>query len=498
MRSSKFFMLCVVFSIIILSGCGATSGSNDYDNNFGIDGFQTRTFATGIGFSMFIDESNNLYAWGRNNYGQLGNGTTENSNQLVFVMDNVVSVSSQANSTVAIRKDGSLWGWGSNGFGQLGDGTTMNRYSPIHIMDDVVYVSINYANTVAIKGDGSLWIWGENKNGQVGNGTLENQYTPVRIMDNVKAASNFSVTTMAVCTDGILWGWGLVDFIKILDATHEDELPLELYPIHLMDDVSSVSVGFLYATAIKTDNSLWAWGLNFDGILGDNTTQHRRYPVHIANNVFSVSSGAARTLSIQNGILLAWGSNFKGGLADGTTITTPGIRTVMNNVIATLNGSYNSFALQPDGSLWGWGKFEYPLYGSDLVHGYNLLPVKIAENVMLPAITPSISDVWEDFLGDPTFPSADHPLIGVWVCEDDNSIRYIFRMTGEGQRDGIIMPAPIYIRMDASFTWRVYDSQVAIYLWFSDRTERTFTIEDDVLIMKGHPMPDSSYRFIRQ
>ena len=485
------FIVLSSFLIILFVGCESIVEKDCYhndilENHTNVDNIQINTIATGSGFSLFIDENNNLFAWGRNDYGQLGDGTATSSNQLVFVMSDVASVSSDSNHVMAIRKDGSLWAWGNNEAGQLGDGTTTNRYDPVHIMDDVVFVNAASRYTMAIKNDGTLWAWGNNNSGQIGNGTVTNTYNPVLIMDDVLTVSGLTRTTMAIRSDGSLWAWGVTDFIGFLEDSYE----LDLYPIRIAYDVTSVSAGVFYAAMIKDDDTLWTWGTGFAGVLGNGMID-RRDPQHISDDIFNVAAGGTMTMAVTtDGVLLTWGGNFRGELGDGTTTDRDFPIPIMHNIVAVSNGIRNSLALKTDGSLWGWGTFEHPLYGSDLIYGDNMFPVRIVENVMLPTIIPSISDSWDDFLGDPTFPSADHPLIGVWEREDDSNVRYIFRMTGEGQSDGMIMSTP--------FTWRVGDNQLAVYTWHLNRTERIFTIEDNVLIMEGHPLPDSSYRFIRQ
>jgi len=95
-------------------------------------------------------------------------------------------ISAGSDYTAAIKADGSLWTWGRNDFGQLGDGTTESRAAPVKIMDDIIFVFAGTSHAMAIKTDGSLWGWGENQYGQLGDGTTENRLTPVKIMDDVK------------------------------------------------------------------------------------------------------------------------------------------------------------------------------------------------------------------------------------------------------------------------------------------------------------------------
>lgn len=201
------------------------------------------------GFNHFaaIKSDGSLWMWGSNGVGQIGNnGKSTSTNEYgepiqdfpVKVMDNVKSVCCGDYSTAAIKTDGSLWVWGRNTYGELGNGGlgnaatkngTLYQNAPTKIMDDVVCVSINGdcfpgawggTHVTAVKKDGSLWCWGMNAAGQVGNGGSGNmvygddkarcQNTPVKIMDNVYSAVSAFDCTFAIQTDGTIWQWGYI------------------------------------------------------------------------------------------------------------------------------------------------------------------------------------------------------------------------------------------------------------------------------------------------
>jgi alpha-tubulin suppressor-like RCC1 family protein len=229
-------------------------------------------------FSLAITTDGSLWAWGANNYGQLGDGTVTERLSPVPVLENgsfmtgISEVAAGGYHSLALKSDGSLWAWGYNSHGQLGDGTTLNRRSAVPVrvngfpMTGVAAMAANLEHSLAIKSDGSLWAWGANNYGQLGDGTTTDRYSPVPVLDNgipmtgVVAAAAGGYHSLALKSDGSLWAWG--------DNT-EGQLgnnTLSLIPIPVieggfpMTGVAAVAAGVLHSLALKTDGSLWAWG----------------------------------------------------------------------------------------------------------------------------------------------------------------------------------------------------------------------------------------------
>ena len=182
--------------------------------------------STGSGHTVAIDNDDNLWAWGNNGSGRLGDGTTDNRNYPVQVManastefNNIRAVSAGGSHTVAIDNGKNLWAWGNNSSGQLGDGTTIPKISPVQVMSDVKTVSAGYSHTVAIKEDGSVWAWGESNYGQLGDGTTTDRLYPVKIGDKWAEVSAGSEHTVAIKRDKILWAWGWNNNGQLGDGT---------------------------------------------------------------------------------------------------------------------------------------------------------------------------------------------------------------------------------------------------------------------------------------
>ena len=352
-----------LYPISSSSGDGSSSGVV----STGVD-----KLSLGVYYSAVISNGD-LYTWGLNDYGQLGNGTTSKNLKPQKIMSNVVSVSLGYTHSAAITKDGSLYTWGSNGAGQLGNGTTINSKKPQKIMSDVVSVSLGELYSAAITKDGSLYTWGRNLYGELGNGTTTNNSKPQKIMSNVVSVSLGYKHSAAITKDGSLYTWGLNDYGQLGNGTTTNSTR----PQKIMSNVVSVSLGGYHSAAITKDGSLYTWGWNLCGHLGNGTTTNSLKPQKIMSSVVSVSLGYTHSAAItKDGSLYTWGSNGAGQLGNGTTINSKKPQKIMSNVVSVSLGEHHSAAITKDGNLYTWGANSNGQLGNGTTTN-STIPIKI-------------------------------------------------------------------------------------------------------------------------
>lgn len=215
--------------------------------------------------------------------------------------------------------------------------------------------------TATVSQANELYNWGENLNYELGDGTQTDRPAPQQNgSDNdwVQTAHGMHFT-LAIKSDGTLWGWGINNGVSFLgDGSFVDQhTPVQ---IGTDNDWAQISCGYDFTVAIKTNGTLWAWGRNGEGQLGDGTTTERNTPVQIgtATSWKKVICGYHHTLAIRkNGTLWAWGSNSNGRLGDGSTVNRKAPKRIGSDAdwkdISA--GVYHSMALKTNGTLWAWG-----------------------------------------------------------------------------------------------------------------------------------------------
>lgn len=314
--------------------------------------------------SAALKNDGTVWAWGYNNDGELGDGSTVSKSVPVLVrgLVGVTELQVYGNHSMALKNDGTLWGWGTNYYGSLGDGGTANRTSITRVtgLTDVSKFYLGNYHAFAIKDDGTVWAWGSNSFGQLGTGLRSDSYVPIQItgISNVEDISLGTYHTLALKTDDTVWAWGHNTSGSVGNGTwdHQD------LPVQVFADAASIEAGpYYYSYAVKNDGTVWAWGANDVGQLGDGTFNNKNVPtkaLKLSAITNIVSAPYDYTLALKNdGTVWAWGNNEEGEVGDGTLDdrNSPAQVGTLSGVAAIRPYDANAMVLKTDGTIWGWG-----------------------------------------------------------------------------------------------------------------------------------------------
>jgi len=277
-------------------------------------------------------------------------------------LSGIVAVARGDGHSLALASDRTVWAWGDGFHGQLGDGTKNDRARPVHVkgpagsgfLTDVVAIAAGWQHSLALRADGSVWAWGENGSHQLGTGGTTDSTVPVRVK-----------------------GPGGVGFLSGMVA---------------------ITAGSDHGLAVRSDGTVWSWGYNADGQLGDGTINDRSTPVQVKDStgggfltrVIAVASGSVQGSShslalTSDGSVLAWGDNTYGQLGDGTTtqrnipvqVRGPNGSGFLADIVALAASDGHSLAIKTDGTLWGWGQNGHGEAGDGLGQQDRKHPIQV-------------------------------------------------------------------------------------------------------------------------
>jgi alpha-tubulin suppressor-like RCC1 family protein len=335
--------------------------------------------AGGASYSLALRSDGTVWAWGDNDYGQLGNGTTSYpvtySPAQVRGLTNVRAIAAGGYHALALRSDGTVWAWGSNNHGELGDGTTMDRSTTVQVtgLANVQAIAAGAGHSLALRSDGTVWAWGSNEFGELGDGTTTNRSTPVQVSGllSVQAIAAGFDHSLALRSDGTVWAWGSNNYGELgNDSTSNRGTPVQ---VSGLQSVQAIAAGSTHSLALRSDGTVWAWGANWSGKLGDGTTTDRGTPVRVLglSDVQAIKAGGRHSLGLgSNGTVWEWGVDLGlGAMYEDETMTGDRVTPVqvegLTNVQAITTGSYFSLALRSDGTIWAWGVNDYGQLGDD-------------------------------------------------------------------------------------------------------------------------------------
>lgn len=299
----------------------------------------TQISAGGV-HSIGLKANGQAWTWGTGYSGELGINTSglssyRSSPVSVIGYSDWVQVSAGSNCCFGVRADGTGWAWGSSIFGGLGIGTNSNRSSPTSIVGNFEWKHIIGGNlhAIGLRDDGTAWAWGYNSQGQLGDNSTNTVNSPVSVVGGfndwvqVCAADQNSAGVRA---NGTVWVWGS-NFSGQLGNNDAGNAGSRSSPISVLGGFTDwIFVSFRgtqHVAALRANGTIWTWGQNSDGALGQNNSgagTWRSSPVSVVggiNDWVQVSTGEKSNLAIRsNGTLWGWGYNIKGQLGNDGTV----------------------------------------------------------------------------------------------------------------------------------------------------------------------------------
>lgn len=400
--------------IALISASLTVVGSLQGEPASATNGLTYQAVAAGDRFSLALSSEGNLYSWGDNALGQLGDGTNNSRNLPgpVSTQDfgglTFSAIAAGTDFAVAIRVDGTLFSWGYNNQGQLGVGSTTDKSSPTQVNTALTFSQVaaggNFA--VALTADGKAYAWGYNLHGQLGDNTTTRRTSPVE----VQTALTFSHISaglshvLAISSDGRLYAWGQGTYGQLGFASGWVAGKLTPAPVATTlvgsRTFSAVAAGSIFSVALDSQGNAFSWGQNQFGqlgigVFGDGTSAtNKTVPVAVntAKTFSAVVAGRWHTVAFDMaGELYAWGINANAQIGDGTTTNrhSPTASSKANSGSSKFTHlsagpgvqANHTLALTDTGVLYAWGWNDYGQLGNGTQSGV-LIPTA------MPAYTP--------------------------------------------------------------------------------------------------------------
>jgi len=336
-------------------GNGTTGGYSDVP--VAVSGLSGVTaISAGDDHSLVLLSNATVMAWGDNIDGQLGNGTETNSDVPVAVsgLSGVTAISAGSFHSLALLSNGTVMAWGGNELGQLGDGTTGGHIDvPVAVkgLTGVTAVSADGYHSLALLGNGTVMAWGDNEKGELGNGTTGGYSdVPVAVsgLGGVTAVSAGGYHSLALLGNGTAMAWGANEFGELGNGTEtfDSDVPVA---VSGLSGVTAVAGGGAHSLALLSSGTAMAWGWNAFGQLGNETETNSDVPVEVEGGITAVAGGGDHSLALlSNRTVLAWGANEDGQLGNGTKTFDSDVPVAVKGLIgvtAVSGGGSHSLAL---------------------------------------------------------------------------------------------------------------------------------------------------------
>ena len=326
--------------------------------------------AAGGNHSLALTSTGQVLAWGANTWGQLGNGTTINSSAPVPVSlpsgTTVTAIAGGSAHSLALTSTGQVFAWGNNAYGQIGNGTITNSSTPVPVSlssgTTVTAIAGGADHSLALTSSGQILAWGNNAQGELGNGSTTDSNTPVSVILPVGSRGQpISVTTiagggnhsLALTPSGQILAWGAGGSGQLGNGTTIDSSTPVWVSLPSGTTITAIAGGDSHSLAVTSAGSSLAWGSNAYGQLGNGTTANSSVPFQVnlpaGTAVAAIAGAQGHSLALSSsGHVLAWGLNNSGQLGNGTTInsSTPAAVNGFAAALAIAARGYDSLAIQ--------------------------------------------------------------------------------------------------------------------------------------------------------
>jgi alpha-tubulin suppressor-like RCC1 family protein len=339
--------------------------------------------------------SDALWGWGSTSLLGTGNPTASVVPLRIANLAGVAQAAVNATNGYVRTTGGTVQAWGTGTFGGLGNGSTTTTTTPVTVsgLTSVGQLAVGEHTAYALKSDGTVWAWGAGTSGELGNGGAANSSVPVQVtgLTSVVAIGAGAATGYAVKSDGTVRAWGAGVRGQLGDGTTTASAPSPV-TVSGLAGVAAVSGGNETAYALKSDGTVWSWGDNFSGELGNGSSVTSDVPVQVTNltQVTEVAAGDGFALAVKgNGSAWAWGNGVGGQLGDGqygggsgVPVQVSGL-TDVHHVAAAISTGY---AVTGSGAVWAWGTRTDADELGDGVPAYGLFSVQLPGKALTPPV----------------------------------------------------------------------------------------------------------------
>jgi alpha-tubulin suppressor-like RCC1 family protein len=316
-----------------------------------------------------VRSTGQLYCWGNNTYGQIGNGESGGGMYrtravAVVSITDATAIGGGFNHTCAVRRDGGVWCWGANGYGQLGNGSTAPSATPVAVsgLTGISRVAVGHNHTCAV-GSGAIWCWGRNYDGQLGTGTNTDASTGqlvAGLTDAIEVSAG-SAHTCALRMDATVACWGSNDSGQLGDGSMDDSsLPVG---VPGLSEVQHIAAGDSTTCALRTGGEVLCWGDNSYGQLADGSTVPSASPIPVPalSDIVALSVGSHICAVSASDPLLCWGNGTFGQLGNGlsgssATTSVPTPVSGLTGAVAISVGGTHTCATSSSGEAYCWGR----------------------------------------------------------------------------------------------------------------------------------------------